>query len=411
MKKIIYSLGLSVLLSYPSWAQEQVVANTAPTPSPMSEEDAQTIFFSEDFLNDLTSDNDDEVLIFNDIPLDKNSEQKQNTVPAQNTPQAPQLQPKASEAPAKADVQPQQISQPVAPNMSAPAKAPKPTEVKTAQEPQKETNPQPAQPVVNAPMPPAQVQPASSEPAQPTEQAPQEQYTKPIYRPVAPKAAPVQPQDDMNAKDEVQKPQEPVAPQKAPSSEEQIAPAPVRPENNLPPVAPQVENALSGAPQEEVPTPQSEVRSKPTIQELLQEKMRNMPAPAPEPEPEPKPAPAPAPSEPEKNAFSLDDKAPLPKSMLQEEGFSTNMLNRGIRISPEQRARMMMKKKFAEMDLNQDGIITKAEFIRFKTAEAQKISAQVYQQIDSNGDNILSEKEYEVLMDKMIENYIKNPQK
>ncbi len=411
MKKIIYSLGLSVLLSYPSWAQEQVVANTASTSSTMSEEDAQTIFFSEDFLNDLTSDNDDEVLIFNDIPLDKNSEQKQNTVPAQNIQQAPQAQPEAPKVPSKADAQPQQISQPVAPNMPAPTKAPKPTEAKTAQEPQKETHSQPAQPAVNAPVPPAQVQPTSIEQVRPQKQEPQEQYTKPIYRPVAPQAAPVHPQDDMNAKDEVQKPQEPVAPQKAPSSEEQIAPVPVRPENNLPSVASQVETAMPSAPQEEVPAPQPEVRSKPTIQEILQEKMRHMPAPEPEPESEPEPEPTPAPSKPEKNAFSLDDKAPLPKSMLQEEGFSTNMLNRGIRISPEQRARMMMKKKFAEMDLNQDGIITKAEFIRFKTAEAQRISAQVYQQIDANGDNILSEKEYEVLMDKMIENYIKNPQK
>ena len=72
---------------------------------------------------------------------------------------------------------------------------------------------------------------------------------------------------------------------------------------------------------------------------------------------------------------------------------------------------MLMKKKYDEMDLNHDGIITKAEFIRYKTLEAQKIATQVFERIDSNGDNLLSDVEYDDLMDKMIENYIKAPQK
>ena len=113
----------------------------------------------------------------------------------------------------------------------------------------------------------------------------------------------------------------------------------------------------------------------------------------------------------EPNDYSLDNMTPVPQNMLNSGALSTNMLNRGIRISPEQRARMMMKKKFAEMDLNQDGIISKEEFIQFKTAEAQKIAIQVYHQIDQNRDDILSEAEYNVLMDKMIENYIKVPKK
>ena len=181
--------------------------------------------------------------------------------------------------------------------------------------------------------------------------------------------------------------------------------------------------------------------------EALATESQPQPAPEPQPQPAPEPQPQPAPEpqtqpapEPqaattiqdalaaktslaplssqipsqqssEPNDYSLDNMTPVPQNMLNSGALSTNMLNRGIRISPEQRARMMMKKKFAEMDLNQDGIISKEEFIQFKTAEAQKIAIQVYHQIDQNRDDILSEAEYNVLMDKMIENYIKVPQK
>ncbi len=324
MKKIISCLGLSVLLSFPAWAQEQLPANSASAQAPtMSEEDAQTIFFSEDFLNELTSDTE-EVQIFDDIPLDKSAVSENAP-----TPDAPKVAPETSLK--QAQPLPQQPTAPAA------------------------TQPLPQQPA------PAMVEskPAATQPLpqQPTAPAKAEPEVKTL--PTASAEKPVQP-------DTVSKP------------------------------TPQQDNATAD--------------SQPTIQELLQQKAAPVLSPQKETQPAPKPAPKPS-SKPKTNAFSLDNKAPISGNFLDDNALETNMLNRGIRISPEQRARMMMKKKYAEMDLNHDGIISKNEFIRYKTAEAQKIAAQVFQQIDTNGDNILSDAEYDYLMDKMIENYINPAQK
>lgn len=116
--------------------------------------------------------------------------------------------------------------------------------------------------------------------------------------------------------------------------------------------------------------------------------------------------------QPKKNAFSLDDNVPLPANVLKNDALSPSILNRGlINISPEQRAKMMMKKKYDEMDTNQDGVVSEEEFVEYKTQEARKIAHQVFNQIDRNGDKSLSEYEYGILMNKMIENYIKQPRK
>lgn len=379
MKKIIYSLGLSVLLACPAWAQENIEAKAAPEPSSMSEEDAQTIFFSEDFLNDLASDNE-EVLIFNDIPLDKTSDVAKDKASVQNTPQDVPAQTATTDAKVseKAEVQqPLQVTPPNEPTT--------PTVVEP-KAPLQETNNKLQAQVQNSEQPKFMEE---------TSVAIKDETSAPATESSA--------NIPENKVEEVAEPpvlQDPkVAPKQKTSEEPDLAKS-IKKNDTVVNTITEEKNVVRESSQEKiVEIPPSE-KNKPTIQEVIQDKI----APAPIEMPI-------APSKPETNAFSLDDKAPLPKNMLQEDGFSTNMLNRGIRISPEQRARMMMKKKFTEMDLNQDGIITKAEFIRFKTAEAQKIAIQVYQQIDTNADNILSEKEYDVLMDKMIDNYIKNPQK
>lgn len=129
-----------------------------------------------------------------------------------------------------------------------------------------------------------------------------------------------------------------------------------------------------------------------------------------------------------KNAFSLDENALLQQqnkassysldssalsgNFLKGDALSPSVLNRSIvNISPEQRAKMMMKKKYGEMDANQDGMVSENEFVEYKTQEARKIAHQVFKQIDRNDDKMLSQYEYGLLMDKMIENYIKQPQK
>lgn len=117
-------------------------------------------------------------------------------------------------------------------------------------------------------------------------------------------------------------------------------------------------------------------------------------------------------SVPKPNSFSLDNSAPLPSRLLKNDALSPSILNRSIiNISPEQRAKMMMKKKYDEMDSNQDGVVSEEEFVEYKTQEARKIAHQVFNQIDKNSDHMLSEYEYGILMNKMIENYIKQPQK
>ena len=131
---------------------------------------------------------------------------------------------------------------------------------------------------------------------------------------------------------------------------------------------------------------------------------------------------------PKKNAFSLDEKALLQQqvqnnsysldssalsgSFLKSDALSPSVLNRSIiNISPEQRAKMMMKKKYDEMDANQDGMVSEEEFVEYKTQEARKIAHQVFRQIDRNDDKMLSQYEYGLLVDKMIENFIRPQQK
>ena len=385
MKKIIYSLGLSILLSCPAWAQEQLPAEQNNSSPAIDEEDAQTIFFSEDFLNELAEDGE-EVQIFNDIPLDKT--------------QAPQNQPNIS--PTRPEVEKQL------------------THTETSQSSsQVQTQPQDVQSV------PLE-QPAQQSASEVSQNALPEVQNLPNEQPLQHSATSVQitePQpEQINAADKMI-----IAPEseKIISQPEQqnIDKTIVKPDvtlqqaiQNVNIAKPQEENKTAENPETpQVQHPIEQVQTlpdtpiidktsdlsdnpKPTLQNMVREQISE-------------PAPSIAPSRPEPNAFSLDEGAPLPQGMLQDNGLSTNMLNRGIRISPEQRARMMMKAKFSEMDLNQDGIITNEEFIRYKTAEAQKISMQVFHQIDSNHDNILSEEEYNVLMDKMIENYIKPNQK
>lgn len=352
MKKIIYSLGLSVLLSCPAWAQEQPVAEQKAQAPVMTEEDAQTIFFSEDFLNDLTSDND-EIQIFNDIPLDK-----------ENSDLQPQTAPQNVAEPNKNQIQPQPIPQ----AQPAPQTQPQPTIIPI------ETDAK--QKVDDTVLPPAQknmVEPKVEPQNIPTE--------KKVEAPIK------------TGEEKVSQPTVPVVQNKVE--------IPAKPQSAEQPQAPVISQPAT--PAEKMPinsssSPEQIQEEKPSLQEAIEEKI------APH-----KPVPSIAPSLPKKNAFSLDGGMALPENILNEGASATNMLNRGIRISPEQRARMMMKKKFSEMDLNHDGIISKDEFIQYKTAEAQKISIQVFQQIDGNGDNILSEKEYDILMDKMIENYINPP--
>ncbi len=341
MKKIIFNLFWSFLLLQPVHAQEPTGQNN----SNVANEEIQTIFFSEDILNEISSD-PEEVQIFDNIPLDKEGISETEALATESQPQpAPEPQPQPA---------PEPQTQP----------APEP-QTQPAPEPQTQPVPEPqAQP---APEP--QTQPAPEPQPQP---APEPQ-TQPAPEPQAQPAPEPQPQ---------------------PAPEPQTQPAP----------APQAQPAP--APQAQpVPEPQAQPVPEPqaatTIQDALAAKTSLAPL----------SSQIPSQQSSEPNDYSLDNMMPVPQNMLNSGALSTNMLNRGIRISPEQRARMMMKKKFAEMDLNQDGIISKEEFIQFKTAEAQKIAIQVYHQIDQNRDDILSEAEYNVLMDKMIENYIKSPQR
>ena len=283
----------SFLLLQPVHAQEPTGQNN----SNVANEEIQTIFFSEDILNEISSD-PEEVQIFDNIPLDKEGISATEALATEPQPQpAPEPQPQPA---------PEPQAQPAPEPQPQPAPEPQP-------QPAPEPQPQPAPEPQPQPVPEPQTQPVPEPQTQP---APEPQAATTI-------------QDALAAK------------------------------TSLAPLSSQIPSQQSSEP----------------------------------------------------NDYSLDNMTRVPQNMLNSGALSTNMLNRGIRISPEQRARMMMKKKFAEMDLNQDGIISKEEFIQFKTAEAQKIAIQVYHQIDQNRDDILSEAEYNVLMDKMIENYIKVPQK
>lgn len=397
MKKIIYSLGLSVLLTVPAWAQEHALSEVSDDSSTLSKEDAQTIFFSEDFLNDLTSD-DDEVQIFNDIPLDKSSDTKKEKTSVSNTPQKVLAETNFSEAHKKEDNAPLPLQ--AAPSDEPILPVPVATPKVAASDASKE---EPSQIVGKIPQSTpdtiseaVQIQPSvQPKSVKETEVSISE---KNEIKASSDETTKVSSQDKVNAVAEAKNSHESSISSEPESSTGQTLDASIKKDDDTQSPVVEEKSAIQETSKEEIS--ETPTTNKPTIQEVIQEKIAPSPIEMPI-----------APSKPKPNAFSLDDKSPLPKNMLQEEGFSTNMLNRGIRISPEQRARMMMKKKFVEMDTNQDGIITKNEFVRYKMLEAKRISYQVFQQIDTNSDNILSEAEYDVLMDKMIENYITGPKK
>lgn len=130
-----------------------------------------------------------------------------------------------------------------------------------------------------------------------------------------------------------------------------------------------------------------------------------------QPSPQPISSAAPVQSQPQpKPAFSLDNKAPIPSKLFGDTGFAPTVLNKQIAISPEQRAKMLMKKKYDEMDFNQDGTVTEEEFVEYKTNEARKIAIEIFRHVDIDHDGIISEDEYEVLMRKMIDSYLKQPE-
>lgn len=392
MKKIIYSLGLSILLSCPAWAQEQQPQPLQNDTPAMSEEDAQTIFFSEDFLNDLTAD-EDEVLIFNDIPIEK-----ENVLsPAKNIQEtsSEQLMPVEDSSKTDTIISDQKRNNPVDTSKSS----------QTMQKISPQNSEAKEIPVIqNQPI--AEKKPQNigtiSSPSV-SENISKQQETK---NSLPPKAISSTEKISEKTTIEMQKNQSQVS-QPSVSEKELQQTSKQEPAQNTIQKESQRTSSLKESSERTshvsdvaTETPSDNLPTKPTLQEILQEKS-----------PSPSKETSIAPSLPEKNAFSLDDTAPLPQNLLNDNSLTSNMLNRGIRISPEQRAKMMMKKKFSEMDLDRDGIISKDEFIRYKTAEAQKISLQVFQQIDSNHDDILSEYEYDILMNKMIENYIKAPQR
>lgn len=109
------------------------------------------------------------------------------------------------------------------------------------------------------------------------------------------------------------------------------------------------------------------------------------------------------------SAFSLNERAPIPSKLFGDNGFAPSMMDKKISISPEQRAQMMMRKKYDEMDFNKDGVVSENEFITYKTEEARKISREIFSHVDINKDGIISEDEYEVLMKKMIKSFMKQP--
>ncbi len=107
--------------------------------------------------------------------------------------------------------------------------------------------------------------------------------------------------------------------------------------------------------------------------------------------------------------YALSKDAPIPAKLLGDSGFAPTLLNKTIEISPEQRVKMLMKKKYDEMDANHDGMVSEEEFVTYKTEEARKIAKEIFKRVDRNSNGLLSEYEYGILMNKMIENYIKQP--
>lgn len=108
-------------------------------------------------------------------------------------------------------------------------------------------------------------------------------------------------------------------------------------------------------------------------------------------------------------SYSLNEKAPISSKLFGDSGFAPTVMDKRLSISPEQRAKMQMKKKYDEMDLNQDGVVSEVEFVSYKTNEANKIAKEIFAHVDIDKNGIISEEEYEVLMTKMISSYMKQP--
>ena len=341
MKKFVCLFSLALLCST-SLSAQTVDTSLSKGKAPITEEDVQTIFFSEDLLDELS-----------------------------NIPAAPLLEdepalPAASPAP-KAQISPAQTAE----TKNIPSAA--------------ETLPQ-----QNTNLPAAAALPAKPQTA-PQEALPED---KDKTSQVGSSLVPEDKTEMINPAKEI-KAEAPAPQQTMPQPKQDLLPEENMPKENLP--LQKTEPEIKEIPLEK------EQPKEPTIQEQIELPKMSFPR---QPVEEPKPQ-QPAPKPKKKNAFSLDDKAPLPAALLQDDGLATNMIDRGIRISPEQRAKMMMKKKYDEMDINHNGIVSRDEFVTYKTLEAQRIAEQVFDQIDTNADAKISDAEYDVLMNKMIENYIR----
>ncbi len=410
MKKTVYLLGLTLLCGFPAQAQETAEPSVLALPQ---ENDAQglaenTEISAEQALPTANTPAEEEQTIFFSDDLLEEVDQELNAPLFASEKEAPK--------PASANV----------PTVKMPEEIKVP-EIKKAPAPQLQSTEADILPAENI----AEQQTVSEKPLPSSDD---------ISEPEAPSPAVVEevPQIREESAPEVKK-----APQEdnTPATEEVKADIKELPtEKEIPQ---DVQNSVSSEPE---PAPQEIKQEAPKEQESPEISSSNQEMPeikaaasAPEtpdiiseqPEPRPETPAAPKPSEkaaPKKNAFSLDenallqsqtqsnsyslDSSALSGSFLKNDALSPSVLNRSIvNISPEQRAKMMMKKKYDEMDANQDGMVSENEFVEYKTKEARKIAHQVFKQIDRNDDKMLSQYEYGLLMDKMIENYIKQPKK
>ena len=466
MKKIAYTLGLTLLCSLPAIAQENasaaapqnvqqkaednapidsaaaaaiseavdnIISEQPQADSPIAEEE-QTIFFSDDLLDEV-----DEELKAPIFAADEQTEPQQAAPATVKAPAVPEIKipeniktPEAKTTPAAA-VKGEQ--QPVAASPSAPAKV---EAIEVDEDFLGLSEEVPEVKAVPAAAPAAE-KPATSEAPVLMPAAPQNAENKAaVEAPQASESIPVaheEPAQKVNDEplpasqtvptENVQESAEPeavkaVEPTTADTSKEVIVEISTE-EVVIPAEQPQAEKAAPAPEAKPEPAATPVVSSEPEAITPPAPKVQAAPQPEPEPvadqKPEIKTAPKAFsldekafPAVPKKNAYTLDTNAPLPANILKNDALSPSILNRGIvNISPEQRAKMMMKKKYDEMDTNQDGVVSEEEFVEYKTKEARKIAHQVFKQIDKNGDKTLSEYEYGILMNKMIENYIKQP--
>lgn len=403
MKKTVYLLGLTLLCGFPVQAQEAaepavltlpqendaqgLVDNTdISTEQALPAEEEQTIFFSDDLLDEVDQELKAPIL----APKKETPEPAAVNIPPVKMPEelkvpeikkAPTPQLQSTEAdilPAENIVEPQTVSekQLLSSDDVFESKAPSPAAVE-------------------------EVPQISEEKALEPKQAPQEDNS-----PVEEEEAKPVPEELLTEKEI------PNEIQNSASSEPEPALQEIKQEGP--------ESLEFSSVKEESPAIKGDA-SEPETPDIISDR----PAPSPETPAAPKPVEK---TESKTNAFSLDENALLQSqtpsnaysldtsalsgSFLKNDALSPSVLNRSIvNISPEQRAKMMMKKKYDEMDANQDGMVSENEFVEYKTNEARKIAHQVFKQIDRNDDKMLSQYEYGLLMDKMIENYIKQPQK